>query len=402
MSTHRPLVGTRSFNTGYLEEDFFHFLGYYAKALRHIAILIMRILVAMQEANDPPSKMTGRRPYRVSLKDLAAHLNLSPSTISFVLNDTPGRSIPETTRERVRAAAIEFNYRPNMIARSLLGKPMRSIGILLPVLGEGYHSQVLSGIGDLLMEEGYFYFTVHHRHKLDLIKEYPALLQARGVEGILAIDTKLIDPLPLPTVLIAGHTTLPDITNVVLDHHMAARLALQHLYDLGHRKIVFMKGQSVSTDTELRWSATMEMASDLGLAMDSRLTIQLAKDSTSPEISYPGIHDLLETRQKFTAILCFNDIAAMGSIRALHDSGLHVPGDVSIVGFDDIQSAAYQVPSLTTIRQPLKLMGNAAAAALLRRLAHEPLPPLIQVAPELIIRESTAPLRPNRVKKLAS
>jgi DNA-binding LacI/PurR family transcriptional regulator len=321
---------------------------------------------------------------------LAEHLNLSPSTISFVLNDTPGRSIPEATRERIRAAAAKFNYKPNIIARSLLGKPMRSIGILLPVLGEGYHSQVLSGIGDLLMEEGYFYFTVHHRHKQILINEYPALLQARGVEGILAIDTKLADPLPLPTVLIAGHTTLPDITNVVLNHERAAHLALQHLYDLGHRKIVFMKGQSVSTDTELRWAATMQMARDLGLSMDRGLTIQLAKDSTSPEISYPGIHDLLETRQNFTAILCFNDIAAMGSIRALHDYGLHVPRDVSIMGFDDIQSASYQVPSLTTIRQPLKLMGTKAAAALLRRMAHEPLPSLIEVEPELIVRESTA------------
>ena len=347
--------------------------------------------MAMRDANDSTAKTPGHRPRRVSLKDLAAHLSLSPSTISFVLNDTPGRSIPEATRERIRAAAAEFDYKPNMIARSLLGKPMRSIGILLPVLGEGYHSQVLSGIGDLLMEEGYFYFTVHHRHKENLIKEYPALLQARGVDGILAIDTKLTDPLPLPTVLIAGHTTLPDITNVVLDHEVAARLALQHLYDLGHRKIVFMKGQTVSTDTELRWDATMRIASELGLPIDRRLTIQLAKDSTSPEISYPGIHDLLETHQKFTAILCFNDIAAMGSIRALHDSGLNVPRDVSIMGFDDIESASYQVPSLTTIRQPLRLMGSTAATALLRRLAHESLPPLIQVEPELIVRESTAP-----------
>jgi DNA-binding LacI/PurR family transcriptional regulator len=351
------------------------------------------------QGNDPTAKARGNHPRKVSLKDLAAHLNLSPSTISFVLNDTPGRSIPEATRERIRAAAAEFNYKPNMIARSLLGKPMHSIGILLPVLGEGYHSQVLSGIGDLLMEEGYFYFTVHHRHKENLIKEYPALLQARGVEGILAIDTKLTSPLPLPAVLIAGHTTLPDVTNVVLDHEHAARLALRHLYDLGHRKIVYMKGQTVSTDTELRWSATMKVARELGLAIDEHLTIQLAKDSTSPEISYPGIHDLLESKQKFTAILCFNDISAMGSIRALHDYGFHVPHDVSIVGFDDIQSASYHVPSLTTIRQPLKLMGSTAAAALLRRMAHETLPTLMTVEPELIVRESTAALRTKSSRK---
>ena len=340
------------------------------------------------QANDSTPNVRAH-PRRVGLKDIAAHLHLSPSTISYVLNDTPGRSIPEGTRERIRAAAIEFNYKPNMIARSLLGKPMRSIGILLPVLGEGYHSQVLSGIGDLLMEEGYLYFTVHHRHLESLIREYPALLQARGVDGILAIDTKLTHPLPLPAVLIAGQSTLQDVTNVVLDHEHAARLALRHLYDLGHRKIVFMKGQQVSADTELRWSATMKVARELGMAVDEQLVIQLATDSTSPEIGYPGIHDLLTSKRRFTAILCFNDISAMGSIRALHDHGYRVPQDVSIVGFDDIQSASYRLPSLTTIQQPLKLMGRTAAAALLRRMADEDLPATIQVKPQLVVRESS-------------
>ena len=99
---------------------------------------------------------------------------------------------------------------------------------------------------------------------------------------------------------------------------------------------------------------------------------------------------MLESKQKFTAILCFNDISAMGSIRALHDYGYHVPEDVSIVGFDDIQSASYHVPSLTTIRQPLRLMGSTAAAALLRKLAHETLPATIEVQPELVVRESSA------------
>ena len=345
------------------------------------------------QANNRGTKTKDAHLRRASLKDIAEYLDLSPSTISFVLNDTPGRSIPEATRERVRAAAAKFNYRPNLIARSLLGKPMHSIGILLPELGEGYHSQVLSGIGDLLMDKGYFYFTVHHRHREHLIKEYPALLQSRGVEGILAIDTKLTDPLPLPTILVAGQTTLPDITNVVLDHELAARLALRHLYDLGHRRIVYMKGQAVSTDTEQRWAATMRAASELGLVMHERLTIQLAKDSTSPEISYPWIHELLQSGQKFSAILCFNDISAMGSIRALHDGGLLVPNDVSILGFDDIQAASFHVPSLTTIRQPLRLMGSTAASALLRKLENETLPACIRIEPELVVRESTARLR---------
>ncbi len=337
-----------------------------------------------------PVSVAKNPPPRVSLKFLAEHLDLSPSTISFVLNNTPGRSIPEPTRERVRAAAAQFNYHPSMIARSLQGKRMQTIGILLPELGEGYHSQVLSGIGDLLMQQGYFYFTVHHRHKLDLIQAYPTLLQSRGVDGILAIDTHLTDPLPLPTVLVAGHTTLPGIPNIVLDHERAAHLALGHLYELGHRKIVFMKGQSISTDTELRWAATMQVARELGLIVDRKLTIQLDKDSTSPEISYPGIHHLIERKRSFTAILCFNDVSAMGSIRALHDAGLRVPNDVSVVGFDDIQSASFHVPRITTIRQPLQLMGSTAASALLRKLSGESVPSILRIEPELIVRESTA------------
>jgi LacI family transcriptional regulator len=335
---------------------------------------------------------------RTSLKFLAEHLGLSPSTISYVLNNTPGRSIPEATRERVRLAAEQFNYQPSMIARTLQGKPMQTVGILLPELGEGYHSQVLSGIGDLLMEKGYFYFTVHHRHKPDLINAYPDLLHSRGVDGILAIDTHLTTMPLLPTVLVAGQTTLPEVTNVVLDHELAAKLALEHLYNWGHRKIVFMKGQSFSTDTALRWAATMRVARDLGLKVDDKLIVQLAKDSTSPEISYPGIHNLLESHAKFTAILCFNDVSAMGSIRALHDAGLRVPRDVSILGFDDIQSASFQVPSLTTIRQPLKKMGSIGADALLRKLAGEQLPHIIRVEPELIVRESTAPLHGHTTK----
>jgi LacI family transcriptional regulator len=346
---------------------------------------------------DPSSSMkkspgkSAKNVRRVSLKFLAEHLGLSPSTISYVLNDTPGRSIPEATRERIRKAAAEFHYQPSMIARTLQGKPMQAVGILLPELGEGYHSQVLSGVGDLLVERGYFYFTVHHRHKPELIAAYPRLLQARGVDGILAIDTHLEHSIPMPAVLIAGETNLHEVTNVVLDHELAARLAVEHLHSLGHRKIVFMKGQSFSTDTQLRWEATMRVARELDLVVDEQLIVELAMDSSSPEISYPGIHNLLERRAHFTAVLCFNDISAMGTIRALHDAGFHVPKDVSVLGFDDIQSAAFQVPSLTTIRQPLKKMGSTGAEALLRKLAGEELPSLIQVEPELVVRESTSP-----------
>jgi DNA-binding LacI/PurR family transcriptional regulator len=327
---------------------------------------------------------------RVSLKMLAEHLDLSPATVSFVLNNSPGRSIPPVTRERVKAAAKKFGYLPSVIARSLQGLKTQTIGILLPELGEGYHSQVLSGAAEVLMQEGYFFFTAHHRHRKDLVAEYPRLLQARGVDGILAIDTHLESPMPAPTVSVAGHAELAGVTNVVLDHRRAAELALGHLYRLGHRKIAYMQGQSFSSDSRTRWRSTMQVARALSLQVPDDLVIRLDKDMHSPELGYPGIHQLLLRRRDFTAVLCFNDVSAIGSIRALHDAGLRVPLDVSVLGFDDIQAASYIVPSLTTIRQPLQHMGAVAAGLLLKKLAQERIADTVKIDPELVVRESTA------------
>ncbi len=331
---------------------------------------------------------------RPSLKMLAEHLNLSPSTISFVLNNAPGRSIPQSTRERVRAAARAFNYQPSMIARKLQGQRMKTVGIVLPELGEGYHSQVISGAGDFLIEQGYFYFTVHHRHRPEILRAFPELLGARGVEGILAIDTCLEAESYLPTVLVAGRTELPNVANIVVDSRLGARLTLRHLKELGHREIVYMRGQPFSADTEQRWEATLEAAGELGLPVREELVIRLEQDSHSPEIGYPGIRRILAARHPFTAVVCFNDVSAMGVIRALHDGGLRVPEDVSAVGYDDIMSASYHVPSMTTVRQPLHQMGSVAASMLLDKLSGKPAAALTLVEPELMVRESTGRARP--------
>ena len=119
----------------------------------------------------------------VSLKQVAEHLGLNPATVSVVLNDVPGRSIPQATRDRIKAAAKAMNYHPNLLARSLRSRRTLMIGILVPELGEGYHTQVMSGIGDLLISAGYFYFTAHHRHKRSLIEEYTRMLVSRGTAG---------------------------------------------------------------------------------------------------------------------------------------------------------------------------------------------------------------------------
>ena len=336
----------------------------------------------------------GHSAQSVSLKFLAKHLELSPATVSLVINrSASAKSIPHRTQERIRAAARELNYRPNFMARSLRAQRSFTIGVVVPEISEGYAALVMSGIEDHLLEEGYFYFVVSHRHRADLIEEYPRLLQQRAVEGLIAVDTNCHKGVPIPVVAVSGHRDVEGVTNIVLNHACAANLALQHLAQLGHRKIAFIKGQEFSSDTEVRWEAVREAASKLNLEIDDRLVGQLEGESSSPELGYEVTRRLLATEVAFTSLFAFNDVSAIGAIRALREAGCHVPEDVSVVGFDDIQSAAFQNPSLTTVRQPLQQMGVLAAETVLKRInapARAPYPRAIIVEPELIVRESTA------------
>jgi len=340
-------------------------------------------------------------PRPISLRTLGDYLDLSPATISLVLNNAPGvRSIPQETRDRVIAAAKKFEYRPSFFARSLRRRQSFSIGVLVPELSDGYSVLVMNGIEEVLMEEGYFYLTASHRRKADLIEEYPGLLMDRSVEGFIAIDTALQHSLPLPVVAVAGHKPLPGVTRIVLDHRRAADLTLRHLYQLGHRQIAFMRGQTFSSDSDDRWRSLMAVAKELGLEVYPELVVQLEQNLSSPELGYPVPRQLLAQKRPFTALVSYNDIAAIGAIRALRDHGLRVPEDVSVVGFDDIQGAAYHTPSLTTIRQPLNGMGNSAARILLERIrGGKDFPDEVPIVPELIIRESTMPPNTDRVKR---
>jgi LacI family transcriptional regulator len=344
------------------------------------------------EERKPAAKPAARRP--VNLKQLAAHLKLNPATVSVVLNDVPGRTIPQTTRDRIKAAAKELNYHPSQLARSLRNRRTLTIGILVPELNDGYHTEVMSGIGDQLINAGYFYLTAHHRHRKNLVEDYTRMLISRGAQGIIAIDTALEQPISVPVVAIAGHRQIEGVTNVVLDHARAAELTLNHLYALGHRHIAFMRGQPFSSDSNARWNGIVAVAEQLGLEIKPELVVSLDRDMTSPELGYPVIQQLLATRLPFTALVAFNDISAIGSIRALQDFNLRVPDDVSVIGFDDIKAAAYTLPRLTTIRQPLAEIGRIATQSLLN-LIHGTLAPHSEIAvePELIVRESTGPVR---------
>jgi LacI family transcriptional regulator len=342
-------------------------------------------------ANPGPTTDTSAK--KVNLRELAEHLGLSVATVSLVMNRSPAaKSIPSHTQTRVRAAARELNYRPNVMARMLRQQRSFTVGVIVPEISEGYAALVLSGIEDHLLQEGYFYFVVSHRHKDDLIEEYPRLLQQRAVEGLIVVDTTCKGGLSVPVVAVSGHRHVEGVTNITLNHTRAARLALDYLVEQGHRQIAFIKGQAFSSDTEVRWKAVRAAAQALQLPIDEKLVVQLQSELPTPQPGYDAGRALIESNKPFTALFAFNDISAIGAIRALREAGRRVPEDVSVVGFDDIQSAAYQNPSLTTIRQPLREMGVTAAETLLKRIttpSNTDYPKNIVVEPELVVRAST-------------
>jgi DNA-binding LacI/PurR family transcriptional regulator len=183
---------------------------------------------------------------------------------------------------------------------------------------------------------------------------------------------------------------LKGVANIVLDQERGARVALEHLLALGHRKIAFMKGQPRSSDSEDRWKAVCKVARELGLKMDPDLIVNLEIDDPSPQVGHPYAKQLLARKKPFTALFAYNDISAIGAIRAIQEEGLRVPQDISVVGFDDIPWAAYHTPSLTTVRQPLVEMGQMAAETLIQMIEHDgEHSSEIAIEPTLVVREST-------------
>jgi LacI family transcriptional regulator len=339
-----------------------------------------------------PAKKVGQKPEVITLKAVAHYLGLTPGTVSAVLNDSPSaRSIPQETKNRIHAAAKELNYRPNFFARTLRNKRTYTIGVIAEEIGDSYSSPIISGIEQYLRVRNYFFLTVVHRHDVSLLNRYSQLLSERGVEGIITVDTTVQETPTLPTVAIAGHKQLKGVTNIVLDHDRAAVLALNHLKDLKHERIAFMKGNPLSSDSQDRWEAICRVAKEIGVAIDPELTVQIKSDDPTPMLGYPFTKELLARKKPFTALFAYNDISAIGAIRAIHEQGLRVPQDISVMGFDDIPGAAFHTPSLTTVRQPLKRMGEVAAQSLLERIeGKKEYPSEIAIEPELVVRESTA------------
>ena len=334
----------------------------------------------------------------ITLKELAAMLELSQSTVSRIINgEATAHRIAEETQQRVLHAAALNGYVANTMARGLRQKRTYTIGVIVPEISEGYSTTVISGIEDELLKNGFFYFVVSHRHRTDLLDGYPRMMLARSVEGIIAVDSPMNEDLPVPVVSVSGHNLRDGVINIELDHDKAANLALSHLKSLGHKHIAFIKGQAFSSDTDLRWQAIVQAAQTLHMEIDDTLVVQLQSPEPGPGPGQEVTRELLKHNQAFTAIFAFNDVTAIGAVSALREAGLRVPKDISVLGFDDITAASMHHPPLTTIHQPLRSMGQVAASTLLsliRREIPHPHPAAITVYPKLVVRKSTGHTAP--------
>jgi LacI family transcriptional regulator, galactose operon repressor len=336
---------------------------------------------------------------RATLKMVARQVGLTPGTVSAVLNNTRAcRSVPERTKQRIFAAARELNYKPDFWARALRLRRTYTIGVIAAEIGDPYGSIVISGVERLLREKQFFFLTTVHRHDEELLLSHSRLLIERGAEGLITIDTSVTRSLPVPTVAVAGHRLMDGVTNIVIDHETGVRQAMQHLTELGHRDIAFMKGPVTSSDSEERWKSIVHITGDLGIPIHADLVVELndweGNAARSPEHSYPFAEQLLRRNRPFSALFAYNDNSAIAAIRVFQEAGLRVPEDISVVGFDDIQPASYARPAVTTVRQPLQAMGEMAARTVLERIeGGTRYVPEIAIEPQLIVRKSTTHAR---------
>lgn len=357
----------------------------------------------LTEPLDPDSAGMPPRSRRVTLKDVAESVGVSPSTASLVLSDAPrAEALAPETRDRVLDAARRLGYRPNYLARALRGKRTLSLGVLVPEFSEGYAAGVVSGVDSWTERSGYSTVMVGHHSDSERARSAVRLLEDRGAEGLIVVgyEPEVPRTSTLPTVVIGGRPSTEGVTSVTLDHDEAARLALGHLEELGHRRIAVFRGSPGNVDAVDRWRAIRIAAACRGIEIPDALTLELGSPTYGETFGREGGYReghafgrrLLETGEPFTALFAFNDISAIGATRAFLDAGLRVPEDLSVVGFDDLGVASFTNPRLTTIRQPLREMGRIAARILIRWLdADGELGETIAIEPELVVRDSTGP-----------
>lgn len=343
----------------------------------------------------------------VTMRDVATQSGFSPATVSIVLNNAPlARYIAPATKKRIEDVARKLGYRPNAMARFLRSKRSQSVGVMFFDVTDPFCTLIMRGIENGLYQASYVPIFADAHNQRNRFERYLEMLLERHVEALIVVanwlfvDIQLLGDLSkrnIPAATIGWELPGNTINSVMVDNEGGARLALEHLYQLGHRKIAFIRGPKMLIDSAPRWRGIQRFALAAGLEIDPALVQQLP-ESLDPNSSFEsGVRctdELLQRRKRFTAVMAFDDLTALGAIRALTKAGLRVPEHCSVTGFDDVPLSALAAPSITTVRQPMEAMGGLAVnivmeginAALEKRdwnvVSHK-------MTPELVIREST-------------
>ena len=335
-------------------------------------------------------------PRRPTSADVAAAAGVSRTTVSFVLNEREGVKIPDETRQRVLAAAAKLDYHPSSVARQLAGGASRALGLVLrqtpeQVANDGVLAETLRGLADAAR-------AANHRVLVETLApgegHYANLLRSGRTDGLVVSgprydDVELVelvrDGFP---VVIQGSQPGLDVPSVDVDNEAGARLAVEHLLELGHRRIACITNAPLAyTAASERLAGYREALAAAGLPDDPSLIAEGAFDAPS---GHRAVAEIL-ARTTPDALFVASDVVAIGAIAGLRDAGLGVPGDVSVVSFDAIPLAAYLDPPLTTIRLPAYDLGLAAGRAILDRIAGRPVAVRTLLPTELIVRASTSP-----------
>lgn len=342
----------------------------------------------------------------VTIREVAEKCGVSITTVSMVLsNGASARRISDPTRKRILQVANRLGYRPNVLARSLRSKRSRSIGVMVFDITDPYCAQILRAIEIHLQDSGYSSVLADLQNDPAQLQRCLNVLLERQVEGIIAIanwtylETKLLaqgSVRSIPAVIVGRESMASRVSSVVVDNQAGSRQALQHLYELGHSKIAFIKGPKSLVDSAQRWRGLERFAQEIGLSIDSRLVLEIKGRNSTYTEGCQLTESLLQLARDFTALVAFDDLTACAAIRALTRAGRIVPRDCSVIGFDDIPNAAFYNPPLTTIHQQLETQGSLAAEIveeLIRAAAEkrEVAPRHRKVAPRLVVRESTCP-----------
>ncbi|MFC4776917.1 LacI family DNA-binding transcriptional regulator [Paenibacillus sp. GCM10023252] len=334
---------------------------------------------------------------KLTIRDVAERAGVSIATVSRVLNGKD--RVLRSTREKVQSAIEELDFQPDYIARSMVMKETKTVGLLLPGLTNEFWATLAEYIEKSLWERGYT-MTLCMIGNEGVDKERAALrsFADKKVDGIIFCVSHLFadyterhsasGPFDIPGV--SFELEISGMSSVQGDHIQASRQAVDHLLDLGHTEIAYIGGPIVSPDRELGYRQallTRQIAASEALIQRGDPTIAFGREAA---------RRLVDNKTPFTAIFCGNDLMAIGAIQELMSRGLRVPEDISVVGYDDINAAALVTPTLTTVRQPIDLIAQSLVDLLFNRMTglEQPQQSRKLLFPmELIVRGSTSPLR---------